>query len=59
MHWFLNSMSDKKKNHEGLSKSEFYGDLVYIENMGSSDFSNQFRKIITRYKRIGYKFTLM
>ena len=42
--------------HQGLSKPEFYGDLVYkfqkIE--GRADFSDQFRKIIVRYKRIGY-----
>ena len=43
--------------HQGLSEPEFYGDLVYklkkkIE--GRADFSDQFRKIIVRYKRIGY-----
>ena len=40
--------------HQGLSEPEFYGDLVYkfkqIE--GRADFSDQFRKIIVRYKRI-------
>ena len=44
--------------HQGLSEPEFYGDLVYklktIE--GRADFSDQFRKIIVRYKRIGYKY---
>ena len=42
--------------NEGLSEPEFYGDLVYkFEKLiGSSDFSFQFRKIITRYRRIGY-----
>ena len=35
---------------------EFYGDLVYKFNKmrGVTDFSDQFRKIIMRYKRIGY-----
>ena len=35
--------------------SEFYGDLVYKFNKieGTADFSDQFRKIIVRYKRIG------
>ena len=43
--------------HQGLSEPEFYGDLVYkfkkIE--GRADFSDQFRKIIVRYKRIGMR----
>ena len=47
--------------HPGLSESEFYGDLVYkfkkIE--GRADFSDQFRKIIFRYKRIGYNMIIM
>ena len=42
--------------HQGLSEPEFYGDLVYKFKKfeGSADFSDQFRKIIFRYKRIGY-----
>ena len=43
--------------HQGLSEPEFYGDLVYKlkkKNVGKADFSDQFRKIIVRYKRIGY-----
>ena len=42
--------------HQGLSEPEFYGDLVYkFKNiMGRTDISEQFRKIIIRYKRIGY-----
>ena len=41
---------------EGLSEPEFYGDLVYKfkKLKGINDFSFQFRKIITRYRRIGY-----
>ena len=41
--------------HQGLSKSELYGELVYkFKNItGRTDFSYQFRKIIIRYKRIG------
>ena len=41
--------------HQGLSEPEFYGDLVYKfkKNVGRADFSDQFRKIIVRYKRIG------
>ena len=46
---------------EGLSEPEFYGDLVYRFNTlkGINDFSFQFRKIITRYKRIGYNLNVM
>ena len=40
--------------HQGLSEPEFYGDLVYKfkKIVGRADFSDQFRKIIVRYKRI-------
>ena len=42
--------------HQGLSEQEFYGDLVYTfkKIMASTDFSDQFRKIMIRHKRIGY-----
>ena len=42
--------------HQGLSEPESYGDLVYTfkEIIGRTDFSDQFRKIIICYKRIGY-----
>ena len=47
--------------HQGLSEPEFYGGLVYkfkrIE--GRADFCDQFRKIIVRYKRIGYNINIM
>ena len=41
--------------HQGLSELEFYDDLVYKfkKIVGRADFSDQFRKIIVRYKRIG------
>ena len=46
----------KSHLHQGLSEPEFYGGLVYKfkKIMGMTDFSDQFRKIIMRYKRIGY-----
>ena len=46
---------------EGLSEPEFFGDLVYKfkKLTGINDFSFQFRKIITRYRRIGYNLNLM
>ena len=47
--------------HQGLSEPEFYGDLVYKfkKIMGKTDFSDQFRKIIIRHKRIGYDLNVM
>ena len=46
---------------EGLAEPEFYGDLVYKfkKLKGINDFSFQFRKIITRYRRIGYNLNVM
>ena len=46
---------------EGLSEQEFYGDLVYQfkKLTGRNDFSFQLRKIITRYRRIGYNLNIM
>ena len=46
---------------EGLSEPEFYGHLVYKfkKLIGSNDFTFQFRKIITRYRRIGYNLNVM
>ena len=47
--------------HQGLSEPEFYGDLVYKfkKIRGMIDFSDQFRKVIMRYKRIGYNLNVM
>ena len=47
--------------HQGLSEPEFYGDLVYKfkKIRGMIDFSDQFRKIEMRYKRIGYNLNVM
>ena len=46
---------------QGLSEPEFYGDLVYKlkKIRGMTDFSSQFRKVIMRYKRIGYNLNVM
>ena len=43
---------------QGLSELEFYGDLVY-KVVGRNDCSDQFRKIIIRYKRIGHNMNVM
>ena len=41
---------------EDLSEPEFYGDLVYKfrKIIGKNDFPYRFKKIIVRYKKIGY-----
>ena len=46
---------------EGISEPEFYGDLAYKfkKLIGRNDFSFQFRKIITRYRCIGYNLNIM
>ena len=46
---------------QGLSEPEFYGNLVYKFKtiVGRADFSDQFRKMIARYKRIGYQINIM
>ena len=39
-----------------FSEAEFYGDLVYKfrKIIGQNDFPYHFKKIIVRYKKIGY-----
>ena len=51
----------KSLSHQGLSETEFNGDLVYKfkKIRGMADFFDQFRKIIMRYKGIGYNLNVM
>ena len=59
VHTYL-SYSNYEFHNEGLSEPEFYGDLVYFKKLkGIYDFSFQLRKIITRYRRIGYNLNVM
>ena len=46
---------------QGLSEPDFYGDLVYKlkKIVGSNNFSAQFIKIISHYKKIGYRINVM
>ena len=46
---------------QGLSEPEFYGDLVYKlkKIVGSNNFSAQFIKIISHYKKIGHNITVL
>ena len=55
------SVSLKTLLQQGISEPEFYGDLVYRfrKIVGKSNFSEQFRKLINRYKRIGYSLGIM
>ena len=52
------SVSLKTLLQQGISEPEFYGDLVYRfrKIVGKSE---QFRKLIYRYKRIGYSLDIM
>ena len=51
----------KKLLGEGLSEPEFYGDLVckFWKLIGRNDSSELNRKIVTRYRRIGYNLNIM
>ena len=55
------SVSLKTLLQQGISEPEFYGDLVYRfrKIVGKSNFSEQFRKLINRNKRIGYSLDCM
>ena len=46
---------------QGLSEPEFYGDLVYKfrKVIGKNDFPYHFKKIIVRYKNIGYNIDVL
>ena len=46
---------------QGLSKPEFYGDLVYKfrKIIGKSDFSYHFKKKTVRYKKICYNIDVL
>ena len=46
---------------QGISEPEFYDDLVYRfrKVVGKSNFSEKFRQLTSRYKRIGYSLDIM
>ena len=50
------NISLSKLLQQGISEPGFYGDLGYriIKIVGKSNFSEQFRQLINRYKRIAY-----
>ena len=55
------NVSLKTLLQQGISEPEFYGDFVYRfrKNVRKFNFSEQFRKLINRYKRIGYSLHTM
>ena len=55
------NVSLKTLLQKGISEPEFYGDLVYRfrKILGKSNFSEQFRKLINRYKRIAISLDIM
>ena len=55
------SVSLKTLLQQGISEPKLYGDLVYRfrKIVGKSNFSEQFRKLINRYKRIGCSLDIM
>ena len=46
---------------QGFSESEFYGDLVYKfrKIINKNDFPYHFKKIVVRYKKIGYNINVL
>ena len=57
----INSKLDLNLSCQGLSEPNFYGDLVYNlkKIVGSNNFSAQFIKIISHYKKIGYNINVL
>ena len=55
-----NIASVKTLLQQGLSEPEFYGDLVYRfrKNVGNSNFSEHFKKLINRYKKLAVAWIL-
>ena len=51
----------KKLLLQGFSEPEFYGDLVYKfrKITGTNYFPYHFKKVIVRYKKIGYNINVM
>ena len=54
--WFQNIVGLKSLLHQGLSERL---SIQFKKIMGRADFSDQFRKMIVRHKRIGYYFKVM
>ena len=65
IHYPINEMVCNSKIRfllrQGLLEPDFYGDLVYKlkKIVGSNNFSAQFIKIISHYKKIGYNINVL
>ena len=59
--WTKFQVGLKSLLRQGLSEPDFYGDLVYKlkKIVGSNNFSAQFIKIISHYKKIGYNINVL
>ena len=46
---------------QGICNPEFYGDLVYKfkKIIGNPNFSNLFKRIVNRFKSVGYSLDIM
>ena len=59
----LHKIQNWVKTHlqQGISEPIFYGDLVYKfkQIVGKPNFSDQFKKIVNRYMRVGYNSDIM
>ena len=46
---------------QGICNPEFYGDLVYKfkKSIGNPNFSNLFKRIVTRFNRAGYTLDIL
>ena len=58
---FLLHLDMRKNMKLDISEPDFYGDLVYKlkKIVGSNNFSAQFIKIISHYKKIGYNINVL
>ena len=62
MHFqYIKCWLDKGFMQQGISEPIFYGDLVYKFKriVGKPNFSDQFKKIVKRYIRVGYNLDIM
>ena len=57
----VNLIRLKKLLQQGTSNPEFYGDLVYKfkKIIGNPNFSDLFKRIVNRFKKVGYNLDIM
>ena len=59
--WVTTVIQTQTLLQQGISEQVFYGELVYEFNriVGKPNFSDQFKKICKRYKKVGYNMDVM